>query len=174
MAKRKARRSGRQNGNNAQPTSGGETARTLDGTAEASMVPQVLLGAVNGIETVAVGALQLARNVLASAVSGAADIGAEAVTATFAGTRGVVAAASRMVGDIATTAQSTLQEPVSSAKQSQGRVLGRVAARRPLARMVSAAGEPSAGSDSLVDRAATRRRATWPRAARQPRTTVAA
>ena len=69
------------------------------------MVPQVLLGAVNGIETVAMGALQLARNVLVSAVSGAADIGAEAVTATFAGTRGVVAAAPRMVGDIATTAQ---------------------------------------------------------------------
>ena len=76
MAKRKARRSGRQNGNDARTTSGGETARTLNGTAESSMVPQVLLGAVNGIETVAVGALQLARNVLVSAVSGAADIGA--------------------------------------------------------------------------------------------------
>jgi hypothetical protein len=138
------------------------------------MVPQVLLGAVNGIETVAVGALQLARNVLVSAVSGAADIGAEAVTATFAGTRGVVAAASRMVGDIATTAQSTLQETVSSAKQSRGSVLGRVAARRPLARMASSAGEPSAGGDSLLDRAATRRKATRPRAARPPRTTVAA
>ena len=59
MAKRRARRSGRQNGNGARITSGGETARTLDATAESSMVPQVLLGAVNGIETVAVGALQL-------------------------------------------------------------------------------------------------------------------
>ena len=174
MAKRKARRSGRQNGNDARTTSGGETARTLNGTAESSMVPQVLLGAVNGIETVAVGALQLARNVLVSAVSGAADIGAEAVTATFAGTRGVVAAASRMVGDIATTAQSTLQETVSSAKQSRGSVLGRVAARRPLAKMASGLGEPSAGGDSLLDRAAARRKATRPRAARQPRTTVAA
>ena len=174
MAKRKARRSGRQNGNDARTTSGGETARMLDGTAESSMVPQVLLGAVNGIETVAVGALQLARNVLVSAVSGAADIGAEAVTATFAGTRGVVAAASRMVGDIATTAQSTLQETVSSAKQSRGSALGQVAARRPLARMTSAAGEPSAGGNSLLERAATRRKATRPRAARQPRTTVAA
>jgi hypothetical protein len=146
----------------------------LDGTAGSSMVPQVLLGAVNGIETVTVGALQLARNVLVSAVSGAADIGAEAVTATFAGTRGVVAAASRMVGDIATTAQSTVQETVSSAKQSRGSVLGRVAARRPLARMTSGPGEPSAGSDSLLDRVATRRKATRPRAPRQPRTTVAA
>jgi hypothetical protein len=138
------------------------------------MVPQVLLEAVNGIETVAVGALQLARNVLVSAVSGAADIGAEAVTATFAGTRGVVAAASRMVGDIATTAQSTLQETVSSAKPSRGRVLGRVAARRPLAKMESGRPEPSAGGGSLLERAATRRKATGPRAARQPRTTVAA
>jgi hypothetical protein len=174
MAKRKTRRSGRQNGNDARTTGGGETARTPAGTAESNMVPQVLLGAVNGIETVAVGALQLARNVLVSAVSGAADIGAEAVTATFAGTRGVVAAASRMVGDIATTAQSTFQETVSSAKQSRGSVLGRVTARRPLARMASSAGEPSAGGDSLLDRAATRRKATQPRAARPPRTTVAA
>ena len=132
MAKRRARRSGRQNGNDARSTGGGETARMPDVTAESSMVPHVLLGAVNGIETVAVGALQLARNVLVSAVSGAADIGAEAVTATFAGTRGVVAAASRMVGDIATTAQSTLQETVSSATQSRRSVVGRVAARRPL------------------------------------------
>jgi hypothetical protein len=145
----------------------------LDGAAESSMVPQVLLRAVNGFETVAVGALQLARNVLVSAVSGAADIGAEAVTATFAGTRGVVAAASRMVGDIATTAQSTLQETVSSAKQSRGSVLGRVAARRPLAKM-AAGPEPSAGGDSLLERTATRRKAARPRAARQPRTTVAA
>ena len=174
MAKRKARRSGRQNGNGARIPSGGETTRTLDGTAESSMVPQVLLGAVNGIETVAVGALQLARNVLVSAVSGAADIGAEAVTATFAGTRGVVAAASRMVGDIATTAQSTLQETVSSAKQSRGSALGSVAARRPLAKMASGPGESLAGGDSLLDRAATRRKAIRPRAAHPPRTTVAA
>ena len=172
MAKRKTRRSGRPNGTDIRTTSGGETARTPDGTAESRMVPQVLLGAVNGIETVAVGALQLARNVLVSAVSGAADIGAEAVTATFAGTRGVVAAASRMVGDIATTAQSTLQETVSSAKQSRGGVL--VAARRPLAKMASGRGEPSVGGDSLLDRAATRRNATRPRAPRQPRATVAA
>jgi len=163
-----------QNGNDARTTSGGETARTLDGTAESSMVPQVLLGAVDGIETVAVGALQLARNLLVSAVSGAADIGAEAVTATFAGTRGVVAAASRMVGDIATTAQTTLQETVSSAQQSRGSALGRVAARRPLARMTSGHGEPSAVGDSLLDRAATRRKATRARTARQPRTIVAA
>jgi len=96
MAKRRSRRSTRQVADEARTTSGGEIPRPLDGVAGSSMVPQVLLGAVNGIETVTVGALQLARNVLVSAVSGAADIGAEAVTATFAGTRGVVAAASRM------------------------------------------------------------------------------
>ena len=175
MAKRRARRSGRQNGNDARTTSGGEPARTPGATAEPSMVPQVLLGAVNGIETVAVGALQLARNVLVSAVSGAADIGAEAVTATFAGTRGVVAAASRMVGDIATTAQSTVQETVSTARLSNGSGPGRVATRRPLAPMASRQGEPAVGSaSSLLDRAATRRRAAQPRAARQSRATTAA
>lgn len=154
---------------------GSDTPRPLDGTAGAGMVPQVLLGAVNGIETVAVGALQLARNVLVSAVSGAADIGAEAVTATFAGTRGVVAAASRMVGDIATTAQSTVQETVSTARLSNGSGPGRVAARRPLAPMASRQGEAAvASASSLLDRTATRRRAAQPRAARQPRTSTAA
>src|SRR5262245_15367702 len=109
------------------------------------MLPQVLLGTVDGIETVAIGALQLARNVLVSAASGAADIGAEAVSATFTGTRGVVAAASRMVGDIATTARSTVQESVSSA-----RVLVPTARRRSLACMAPR-------SDSVLEETAPRR-----------------
>src|SRR5215510_13110568 len=67
---------------------------------DASVVPRVLVGAVNGVEIVAVGALQLARDVLLSAVSGAADVGAEALSATTAGARGMVSATSRMIGEI--------------------------------------------------------------------------
>ena len=174
MAKHRSRRSGRPIVNEARTSRPAETPRPLDGSAGSSMVPEVLLGAVNGIETVTVGALQLARNVLVSAVSGAADIGAEAVTATFAGTRGVVAAASRMVGDIATTAQTTVQETVSSARELRGSAPGRVAARRPLAPMASRLGEPSGNGGSLLDLAATRRKSTQPRAARQPRPSTAA
>jgi len=42
----------------------------------------VLVVAVNGVEVVAVGALRFARDVLVSTVSGAASVGAEALTAT--------------------------------------------------------------------------------------------
>ncbi len=174
MAKRRTPRSAGQNDKSARINKGGEPTRMLDLPAESSMVPQVLFGAVNGIETVTVGALQLARNVLVSVVSGAADIGAEAVTATFAGTRGVVAAASRMVGDIANTAQSTLQETVSSAKQLRGSARGPVAARRPLARMESRSATPSAEDNSPREQTASRRKASGAGAARQPRSTVAA
>jgi hypothetical protein len=101
------------------------------------MVPRVLLGAVDGVEIVAVGALQLTRDVLLSAVSGAASIGAEALGATVNGARGVVSAASRMVGDIAGTAQGTFQEALYNARHSRpggARIAPRPAAPR--------AGEP--------------------------------
>ena len=112
----------------------------VGGSAEANVVPRVLLGAVNGVEIVAVGALQLTRDVLLSAVSGAANVGAEALTATVAGARGVVSAASRMVGDIAGTAQGTFQEAIENARRTRLDT-ARGAVRRPAARM---AGRPGA------------------------------
>ena len=120
MAKRKRRtRSGK-----------AESARTrmadrnpaVGGNAEANVVPRVLLGLVNGVESVGTGALELTRGVLLSAVSGAVNIGAEALTAAGAGARGVVSAASRMVGDIAGTAQDTFQEVMNrSTRRAQWR-----------------------------------------------------
>lgn len=83
------------------------------------VVPRLVLGAVDGVEVVAVGTLQLARDVLLSMVSGVANVGAEAVTATVAGTRGVVSATSRMVGDIAVTAQDAFLETVGNATRSR-------------------------------------------------------
>src|SRR5215831_25181 len=101
--------------------------QAVSGGLNASAVPRVLMGAVDGVEVVAIGALQFARDVLVSAVSGAADISAEALTATVAGTRGVVSAASQMVGDIAGTAQDTLMATIDNARRT----------RRGPARMVS-------------------------------------
>src|SRR5215470_10443850 len=101
--------------------------RQLTFDSVAGFVPGVLLGAVDGVGVVAGGVLQLTRNVLMSAVSGAADIGAEAVNATVSGAHGVVSAASRMVGDVAGAAQASVAETISVARQA-GR---RTASRRP-------------------------------------------
>jgi hypothetical protein len=79
----------------------------------------VLLGAVDGVETVAVGALQLARDVALSAVSGAANIGAQALTATLAGARGVVSATADMVGEIAGAAQGTFKTTLENARHAR-------------------------------------------------------
>src|SRR5919204_2843189 len=98
MAKGRTRaraRSNRQNRDGRRMSRGGPSLGSLD----ASVVPRVVVGAIDGVEIVAVGALRVARDVLLGAVSGAADIGAEALAATTAGARGMVSAASRMVGD---------------------------------------------------------------------------
>src|SRR5262245_55305481 len=93
MSKRRTRaRSSRQSTNRRRTTR--SATRTVDDGAIA-IIPRVLKAAVNGVELVAVGALQFTRDVLLSAVSGAASIGAEALTATTAGARGVVSAGSR-------------------------------------------------------------------------------
>jgi hypothetical protein len=167
MAKRRTRRSSRrQNATNVRTDGGGITG-ALAAAIASSKVPQLLDGAVTGLESVAVGTLQLARNVLVTAVSGAAEIGTEAVTATVSGARGVVGAASRMVGDIAATAQTTLQEAWNP------RWSGNVA-RHPLAgSMESGAGAVPATSPA-VEEAGPRQRKARARATRQPRASVAA
>jgi hypothetical protein len=103
--------------------------RSVAGILDPGVVPRVLLRAVDGVEIVAVGTLQFARDVLVSAVSGAANIGAAALTATVAGARGVVSAASQMVGDVAGTAQGTLRTTIDNARRS-GRASTRAASRR--------------------------------------------
>src|SRR5262245_2427856 len=94
------------------------------------IVPRVLVGAVDGVGIVAVGALQLARDVLLSAVSGAANIGAEALTATVAGARSVLSATSRTVADIAGTAQGTFLATIDNVRHSR-RGQARLAPRHP-------------------------------------------
>jgi hypothetical protein len=126
------------------------------------MVPRVLLGAVTGVEVVAEGALNLTRDVLVSAVCGAASIGAEALTATVAGARGVVSAASRMVGDIAATAQGTFREALENARRARQGVPHGVL-RRPPARMTGRsddeASEAAAAEPVPVHEAVRRRHA---------------
>jgi hypothetical protein len=163
MARRRGRtgaRVGRSNG-------GRTTSR--DGSPAASVVPRVILGAVSGVEIVAVGALQFTRDVLLSAVSGAANIGAEALNATVTGARGVVAAASRMVGDIAGTAQGTFQEAVYNARHARPGA-ARVALRRPALPVEGGPGEAKGPVAAPSRRRAKRRRT----AARNGRTRVAA
>jgi hypothetical protein len=88
---------------------------TNGGSFDTSLVPRVVVGTFNGVEVAAVGALRITRDVLVRAVVGAADIGAEALTATTAGVRGVLSAATRMIGDIAGTAREDLRETFSNA-----------------------------------------------------------
>ena len=116
MAKRTVRRSVRRQGS--------ERAREVGGHAavrggQGSLVPLVLVKAVNGVEVVAVGALWFARDVLVTTVSGAANVGAEALTATLSGARGVVSAASRMVGDVVVTAQRTFRDTVDDVRRAR-------------------------------------------------------
>jgi hypothetical protein len=108
------------------------------------MVPEMLLGAVSGAEIVAGGLLRFSRAILLSTVSGAADIGVEAISAGATGARGMVSAASRMVSDIATAAQSSFQEAVATARQSGARD-ARGRSRRALATM---AGRPAESSET--------------------------
>ena len=97
MARGKARRTrSRVNTTNGRVINRQEWSMGLD----PSVAPRALVGAVDGLRIVAVGALQLTRDVLVSAVSGAANIGAEGIMATVAGARGVVSATSQTVADI--------------------------------------------------------------------------
>jgi type IV secretory pathway TrbL component len=103
----------------------------LDG----NVVPRMSLGAVDGVEILAVGALRLTRDVALTTVSGVASIGAEAVSATMDGARGVVSAASRMVGQMAGAAQGTFQATLENARRSR-RGLAASTSRRSAASMM--------------------------------------
>jgi hypothetical protein len=152
---------------------GGRATRTARiGGIDGSVVPRVLLGAVDGVETVAVGALQLARDVTLSAVSGAANIGAQALTATLAGARGVVSATVDMVGEIAGAAQGTFQATLDNAMHAR-----RGPARLAPAHSALATDErdPKRASISSPKAASSRRRVRRLRpATRPPRPSVAA
>jgi hypothetical protein len=147
--------------------------RTVNGstmTLNASSVPRALLGAVDGVGIVAVGTLQFARDVLLTAVSGAASIGAEALTATVAGTRGVVSAASQTVADIAVTAQSTVLAVIDNARHARRDVARRGPGRRSIP--TSGDAEPKVTS---MDGSRGRRRGRRARAVSRPaRPSVAA
>src|SRR5262249_17024030 len=99
--------------------------------------------------------LRLTRNVLMSAVSGAAEVGAEAVNATVSGAHGVVSAASRLVGDVAGAAQASVTETILVARQA-GR---RGGSRRPpvLTPSRSAPGPEPAAREAERSRARRRR-----------------
>ena len=137
------------------------------GRLNTSVVPRVIVGAVNGLEIVAVGALRIARDVLVRTISGVADIGAEALTAATAGVRGVVSAASRTIGDIAGTTQGNVRNTLSNVTHAR-------AARRTLGEPSTESAEASAASSADATRRP-RGRARGSRAAsRSTRGSVAA
>jgi hypothetical protein len=118
MARRRARvgaRSARRGANGVRTIN---RARVSDGGVDANMIPRVLVGVVEGLEIVVVGTLQFARNVLLSAVTGTANIVTEALKATTGGARGVVSEAVQMVGNVAATAQGTVQATFDEARRS--------------------------------------------------------
>ena len=116
MARGKARRTrSRVNTTNGRVINRQEWSMGLD----PSVAPRALVGAVDGLGIVAVGALQLTRDVLVSAVSGAANIGAEGIMATVAGARGVVSATSQTVADISGAAQGTLLATIDNVRHSR-------------------------------------------------------
>lgn len=90
------------------------------GGLDTSVVPRVVVGVVNGLEIVVVGAVRITRDVLVRTISGVADISAVAATAAAGGVRGVVSATSRMVGDVAGTARGDLTDTVSSVVRRRG------------------------------------------------------
>ena len=115
------------------------------GALNGEVVPRVLVGAVDAVELIAVGALQLTRDVTMTAVSGVASIGAEALTATMSGARGIVSATSRLVGDVASAAQTTVRMTIDNARRS-GRAAARSASRRPGLAAIPATESAAAGS----------------------------
>src|SRR5215470_5553642 len=108
----------------------------MSGGVDTSVVPRVVVDALNGVEIVVAGALRMTRSVLVRAISGAADISAQAVTATVAGVRGVMSAASRMIGDMAGAAQGIVAGTDGSASRPSRAGVARARrgrARRPRA-----------------------------------------
>jgi len=166
--RRSVRARSQRNGANGRTRGWGVIARL-----DPQMVPRVLLGAVDGVEIVAVGALQLARDVLLSAVSGAANVGAEAVTATVSGARGMLSATTQMVGEVAGTAQGALRAAVDNARRS-GRSAARSTVRRPAAKMTEASGARSTAVSSSETPRSRRRTRRLRLATRPARPSVAA
>src|SRR5262249_2235155 len=113
---------------------------SLSGVLNPTAVPRVLLGTVDGVEAVTVGALHIACDVLVTTVSGVANIGATAVTATAEGTREIVSAASQAVANIVETAQGTVLATVDNVWNSRHGT-ARSAPRRGGAFMAGGPGE---------------------------------
>jgi hypothetical protein len=161
MAKRKARRR----------TGPGRTA--VNGstmTLNVRAVPQALLGAVDGVGVVAVGALQLARDVVLSGLSGVANIGTEALRATVAGARGVVSAASQTVADVAVAVRNGLRTTIGDARQPR-----RNAARPTASRRGNSTSGTANAAVSSTDGVRPRRRGRRTRSATRPaRSSIAA
>ncbi len=84
---------------------------------EAEPVPALVLEAVNGLEAVTVGTLQVAKGLLVHVVGGVIDLGTVALTVAFTGARGVITVASTTARNIATTTKDTVEDTASSIRR---------------------------------------------------------
>jgi hypothetical protein len=112
MAKRRTRARGADQNGHRTDTSGWASRAGLD----AGLVPRLLVGGVNGAEVLAIGALQLARNVLMTVATGAAELGTLVVSRSAGAARGVVQTTSELVGGAAGVATNTVRTTVTAAK----------------------------------------------------------
>src|SRR5262245_22597952 len=83
---------------------------------DVSVIPRVVVGAVNGAEVLAIGAIQLARNTLTAIVGGTAELGTRAVTGTAVAARGIVGTTFEIAGEAAGVATNTVRTAVTTAK----------------------------------------------------------
>jgi hypothetical protein len=90
---------------------------------DASIIPRLLVGTVNGVEALALGALQVARSVLLTVVSGVVDLGTQTVSASAGVARSSVTAVSGLAGELGGVAQRTVEATVASA-QNMGTAFG--------------------------------------------------
>src|SRR5262245_55849784 len=88
----------------------------------ASVVPELLVGAVNGVEVLANGVLTLARNALLTVVSGAAELGTLVVSGSAGAARGIVRTTSELVGEAVGVATNTVRTTVTTAKNVGGEI----------------------------------------------------
>jgi hypothetical protein len=102
------------------------------------IVPRVLHGTVNGAEAIAVGALNMARTVLVTAITGTAELGAQVVATGADAARGAVDAVARFGTDLADVASSaaraTMRAGADGAAASVRAGPAAWAGRKPLAR----------------------------------------
>src|SRR3989442_10870585 len=115
-AKRRARRAERKRKSTGAARVGAKATRgSHNGSFE-----QAIQKAVSGSGTVSVGLVNLVKNTLVTAISGARDVGGEMGTAAVAAVRGAIRAASEIGADLGAVARYSIMGTIEAAEQIGG------------------------------------------------------